>query len=122
MKLAQSSGTATLIVVQRDASAIFQRLEPWARSPGSDVTLVRDRRTGDRRHYDAAVLIERRTKEHRESSAEGLAVLDKPRRSERRQQPESRMPEQRHADRRRRAPNTWGTLGFLVVCSEQRSH
>src|SRR5215470_12988046 len=107
MKLAQSSGTATLIVVQRDASAIFQRLEPWARSPGSDVTLVWDRRTGDRRHYDAAVLINRRMGEHREPSAEGLTALDQARRSERCQQPGSRMPERRHEERRRRAPSTW---------------
>jgi hypothetical protein len=120
MKFAQSSSTATLIVVRRDASAIFQRLEPWARSPGSDVTLVWDRRTGDRRHYDAAVLVERRMGERREPSAEGLAVLDQPRRGDRRQQPESRMPERRHTERRRRVPNTWGTLGFLVVCADNR--
>ena len=39
---------ATLIVVRRDATAPFQHLEPWARSPGSDLTLIVDRRRSDR--------------------------------------------------------------------------
>jgi hypothetical protein len=111
---------ATLIVVRRDASATFQRLEPWARSPGSDLTLIVDRRRSDRRHGDAVVLVERRAGERRQPGAEELTVLDQPRRGGRRQQAEWPMPERRQVERRRRMPDTWGTLGLLMVYCEDR--
>ena len=104
---------ATLIIVRRDAGATFQQLEATlVPTLGRDVTLMWDRRMGDRRHLDAAPPIERRVAERRAADAQALDGFREGRRDERRQQPE-----RRHADRRRRAPNTLDTLGFLVMRS-----
>jgi hypothetical protein len=106
---------ATLIVVRRDATATFQHLrETWAAKLGSDLELIWDRRTRNRRHPGDSVPVERRVHDHREADPEPLD-LDEARRGERRQQPELRMPERRWAERRRRAPETWQTLGFVLV-------
>jgi hypothetical protein len=109
---------ATLIIVRRDAGVTFQHLEAtWVPTLGRDLTLMWDRRMGDRRHLDAATPIERRVGERRAPDAQVLDGFREGRRDERRQQPEWRLPERRHGDRRRRAPDTWDTLGFLVVRS-----
>jgi hypothetical protein len=51
---------ATLIVARRDASETFQHLEAtWAPKLGSDLTLLWDRRTSERRRYAASVPVER---------------------------------------------------------------
>jgi hypothetical protein len=108
----------TLIIVRRDAGATFQHLEAtWVPTLGRDVTLMWDRRMGDRRHLDATTPIERRVGERRAPDAQVLDGFREGRRDERRQQPEWRIPERRHGDRRRPAPDTWDTLGFLVVRS-----
>ena len=54
---------ATLIIVRRDAGVTFQHLEAtWVPTLGRDLTLMWDRRMGDRRHLDAATPIEQPTK------------------------------------------------------------
>jgi len=94
----------TRIIVRRDASEIYQHLETtWARKAGSDLTLIWDRRTGDRRRHDAPMPVKRRQGERRDTT----------RNTERR-----RQSERRQSERRRRAPDTWGTLSFLVVQDE----
>jgi len=111
---------ATLIVVRRDAGKMFQHLEAtWARKLGSDVTLMWDRRTSDRRRADASIPVEQRVGERREANAEWLDGFREARHTERRRQPELRMPERRQTQRRRPAPDTWDTLGFLVVRGEE---
>ena len=106
---------ATLIVVRRDATATFQHLrEAWAAKLGSDLELIWDRRTRNRRHPGNSVPVERRVQDRREADPEPLD-LDEARRGERRQQPELRMPDRLRAERRRRAPETWQTLGFVLV-------
>jgi hypothetical protein len=57
--------------------------------------------------------VERRVQDRREADPEPLD-LDEARRGERRQQLELRMPERRWAERRH-APETWQTLGFVLV-------
>ena len=112
---------ATLMLVRRDVGATFQHLEAtWVPTLGRDLTLMWDRRMGDRRHLDAATPLERRVGERRAADAQVLDGFREARRDERRQRPELRMPERRQAERRRPAPDTWGTLGFLVVRSEDR--
>jgi hypothetical protein len=58
--------------------------------------------------------VERRVQDRREAEAEPL-ILDETRRVERRQHPALRVPERRQTDRRRRPPDTWQTLGFVLV-------
>jgi hypothetical protein len=106
---------ATLIVVRRGATATFQHLrETWAAKLGRDLELIGDRRTTNRHHPGDSVPVERRVHDRREADSEPLD-LDEARRGERRQQPELRMPERRRAERRRHAPETWQTLGFVLV-------
>jgi hypothetical protein len=106
---------ATLIVVRRNATATFQHLrETWAAKLGGDLELIWDRRTSNRRHPGDSVPVERRVQDRREADPEPLD-LDEARRGERRQQPELRMPNRRRAERRRPAPETWQTLGLVLV-------
>jgi len=105
---------ATFVVVQRGDSETFQVLEKWARKPGSDLTPMWDRRTSDRRHDNGSLPLERRVGERREAVPEIPADFDQARRWE---QPQ-RGPERRQAERRRRAPDTWGVLGFQVIRPE----
>ena len=108
---------ATLIVVRCDAARTFQHLA--ATQLGRDLTLMWDRRASDRRRDDAGILVERRVAERRAANAEWLDGFQEARHTKRRQQPELRMPERRLAERRRPAPDTWDTLGFLVVRGEE---
>src|SRR5262249_2630022 len=109
---------ATLVVVRRGASETFHHLQgTWAPKLGSDLTLMWDRRTDDRRGYENSIEVERRVGERCEAT-EPAADLGEARRSERRQRAEAQLPDHRQAERRRRAPDTWGALGFLVVHDE----
>jgi hypothetical protein len=109
---------ATLIVVRRDAGDTFQHFRTALAPLGHGVELLWDRRTGERRHPQDPARVERRTGERR-AEAEGEPVfLDEPRRMERRQEAGSRLiQERRRAERRQRAPDTWQTLGFVLVRS-----
>jgi hypothetical protein len=110
---------ATLIVIRRDATATFQHLrETWVAKLGSDLTLLWDRRTSGRRHLTPL------------SQSSGAWE------SAGRWRPSGRTASTRRAVRsvassrncgcrndgkaqpRRRAPDTWGTLGFLMVRDE----
>jgi hypothetical protein len=100
---------ATLIIVRRDASGTFQHLQAtWA-----ELELVWDRRMGERRRVTAGAPVDCRIYDRRDPQYERI-FLDQ-RQQERRQQLEVRMPERRLTERRPRAPDTWGTLGFVVV-------
>jgi hypothetical protein len=106
----------TLIVVRRGASATFQQLQAMvAQRLDGDVELIWDRRLGDRRRHAPSVSVERRVRDRRSAEPESLDDPDEARRVERRQQTQLRMPERRAAERRRRAPDTWQTLGFVLV-------
>src|SRR5262245_48278212 len=108
---------STLIVVRRDAGSTFQHLQTtWAGRLGHELELVWDRRMGEGRRDTAATPVDRRVHDRRDPEYERI-FLDQ-RQRERRQQPEVRSPERRQADRRRHVPNTWATLGFLVVRDE----
>jgi hypothetical protein len=105
---------AALIVVKHDAIGTFQHLRATlAHTLVRDVELIWDRRASDRRRPGASVAVERRVRDRREAESE--PALLEPRRMERREQPEARMPERRRAERRRREPDTWRTLGFVLV-------
>src|SRR5215468_10837049 len=107
---------ATLIIVRRGASETFHHLQgTWAPKLGGDLTIIWDRRTSDRRRA-----VEQRVGERRQANAEWLDGFREARHTERRRQPELRMPERRQTQRRRPAPDTWDTLGFLVVRGEER--
>jgi hypothetical protein len=111
-----------LIVVRRDASETFYRLKTtWIPKLGPDATLMWDRRTHARRGYDISGPVERQEPECRDMDVKSLDDGAEARRRDRRQQCEWRMPERRHTERRRRAADTWDTLGFLVVDSERES-
>jgi hypothetical protein len=110
----------TLIVVRRDAGQTFQHLQAMvAQRLDGDVELIWDRRTRDRRRHGPSIAVERRVRDRRAEEAEPLEDLDEARRAERRQQSQLRMPERREADRRRRAPDTWQTLGFVLVARDR---
>jgi hypothetical protein len=109
---------ATLIVVRRDAGGTFQHFQTTLAQLGHGVELLWDRRTGERRHHQDPARVERRMGERRADAEVEPVLLDEPRRMERRQQPESRIPERRRAERRQRAPDTWRTLGFVLVRPE----
>src|SRR5215467_9556154 len=97
---------ATRIVVRRGASETFHHLQAtWVPKLGCDLTVVWDRRTSHRRRYGDSIPVERRVGERR-TDTEPSDELDEARRGERRQRPESRFPERRQADRRRRGPDT----------------
>src|SRR5215468_12253816 len=64
--------------------------------------------------------VEQRVGERRQANAECLDGFREARHTERRRQPELRMPERRQTQRRRPVPDTWDTLGFLVVRGEER--
>ncbi len=104
---------AILIVVSRTAGQTFQLVQTLAPQFGRDVELIWDRRIGDRRRPDRAASVEWRRVDRRRAEVENL-FLDA-RRMERRQTPASRMPERRQAERRRRMPDTWWALGFVLV-------
>jgi hypothetical protein len=108
---------ATLIVVRRDAGGTYRHfLTTLARVSRRDVELMWDRRVGDRRHGDAVIPVERRIGERRAADSESEPVfLDEPRRMERRQHSECRVPDRRQGERRQRLPDTWRTLGFVLV-------
>jgi hypothetical protein len=106
---------ATLIVVRPDAGGTFQHFQTTLAHLGQGVELLWDRRTGERRHHSAPARVERRRVERRAEAEVEPVFLDEPRRMERRQQAESRIPERRRAERRQRAPDTWQTLGFVLV-------
>jgi hypothetical protein len=107
---------ATLIVVRRNAGGTYQHFQTTLAQLGHGVELLWDRRTGERRHLEASVPMERRIGEHRAADPEAEAVsFDEPRRAEPRQQPEPWMPERRQSERRQRAPETWQPLGFALV-------
>ena len=111
-----------LIVVRRDASETFYRLgTTWIPKLGPHVTLMWDRRTQPRRRYDISGPVEPRAYEHPDADGERLDDSAEARLGDRRQQSEWRMLERRRTERRRRAPDTWGTLGFVVVGSEGAS-
>ena len=111
-----------LIVVRRDASETFYRLETtWIPKLGPNVTLMWDRRTHARRCYDISGPVEPRVREHRDADVERRDDSAEARLGDRRQQSERRMPERGRTERRRRAPDTWGTLGFVVVGPEDES-
>ncbi len=111
-----------LIVVRRDASETFHRLQgTWMPKLGPDATLIWDRRSQTRRRYEIFAPVERRVRERRETDVETLEDCAEARRGDRRQQSEWRMPERRHTERRRRLPDTWSMLGFLVVGTECES-
>jgi hypothetical protein len=106
----------TIIVVRRDAHGTFQHFQTTLAQLCGDVELLWDRRTGERRHLEASVPVERRVRERRAVEPEAEPVfLDEPRRIERRQQPESRMSDRRQAERRQHVRDTWRTLGFVLV-------
>ena len=106
----------TVVVVRRGDSERFYHLQAtWAPKLGSDLTVMWDRRTSDGRRHEDSGQVERRVGERREVEAEWPDSLNDARCAERRQQLEARMPERRQAERRQRSPDTWGTLGFLVV-------
>jgi hypothetical protein len=109
----------TLIVVRRDAGQTFQHLQAMVQRLDGDVELIWDRRTRDRRRHGPSIAVERRVRDRRAEEAEPLEDLDEARRAERRQQSQLRMPERREADRRRRAPDTWQTLGFVLVARDR---
>jgi hypothetical protein len=113
---------ATLIVVRRDASDTFRTFKELAQCGAfsGDVELLLDRRMSERRRGEAtSVAVERRVGERRAPASEAEPVfLDEPRRMERRQQPESRIPDRREVERRQRARQTWQTLGFVLVRRE----
>src|SRR5262245_36776244 len=114
-----SNDMTTLIVVSRSASATFQHLQAMvAQRPDGNVELIWDRRTGDRRRHDPSVPVERRVRDRRSAEPEPLEDPDEARRAERRQQSQLRIPERRAAERRRRAPDTWRTLGFVLVARD----
>ena len=107
---------ATFVVVRRGASETYHHLQAtWAPKLGGDLTVMWDRRTSDRRRHGDSIPVERRVGERPEVEAEWPDSLNDARRAERRQQLEAPMPERRQAERRQRSPDTWGTLGFLVV-------
>ena len=99
---------ATLVVVRRGASETFHHLQgTWAPKLGSDLTIMWDRRTRDRRRDDAGIPVERRVAERRAANAEWLDGFREARHTERRQQPELRMPEPRRVAERRAADAQW---------------
>ena len=111
-----------LIVVRRDASEAFHRLQTtWIPKLGPNVALMWDRRTQARRRYHISGPFEPRVRAHRDADVERRDDSAEACLGDRRQQSEWRMPERRRTERRRRAPDTWGTLGFLVVGSEGES-
>src|SRR5262249_17735929 len=106
---------ATLVVVRRGASETFHHLQgAWAPKLGGDLTVMWDRRTNDRRGSCAPLGVERRVGVRREVEVEWPDSLN----DVRCQEPELR-PERRHTQRRRRPPDVWRTLGFLVVRGEE---
>jgi hypothetical protein len=106
---------ATLVVVRRDANETFQHFEAtWASRLTGDLELIWDRRNHERRRLDASTSMERRVVDRREPDVD-LLGLDETRHGDRRQHTTLRMPERREAERRRRAPNTWATLGFVIA-------
>jgi hypothetical protein len=110
-----------LIVVSRDASDTFRHFQALvAQRIDGDVELIWDRRMRDRRRHDPSIPVERRVRDRRAEEAELLDDLDEARRTERRQQSQLRMPERRKAERRRRPPETWQTLGFVLVTRDPR--
>src|SRR5262245_59174521 len=112
---------ATLIVVSRSASATFQHLQAMvAQRLDGDVELIWDRRTGDRRRHNPSIPVERRVSDRRSTEPEPEPVEDpdEARRAERRQLTQLRMPERRAGERRRRTPDTWQTLGFVLVARD----
>jgi len=110
---------ATFVVVQHGNSETFQILEKWARKPGSDLTLMWDRRTGDRRGRNGSTPVERRVGERQGAVAAVPAYLDEVRRGEQRMRSQGFRSERRQSQRRRSQPATWGVLGFLVVRGEK---
>ena len=110
----------TVVVVRRGDSERFYHLQAtWPPKLG-DPKVLWDRRISHRRRYEDSIPVERRLGERREVEAEWPDSLNEARRAGRRHQPELRMPERRQTERRGRAPDTWGTLGFLVVHDEGR--
>jgi hypothetical protein len=110
---------APVIVVRRDATATFQHLrETWAAKLGSDLELIWDRRTRNRRHPGDSVPVERRVHDRREADPEPLD-LDEARWGDRRQQPELRMPDRRRAERRggtrRRPGRPWASCSYRRI-------
>jgi hypothetical protein len=106
---------AILIVVRRDARGTFQHLQAMlAETRDRRVVLLWDRRTSERRRPDSSVIVERGTGERRAAEAEWV-FFDVRRRRDRRERLESRPPERRQAERRRRTPGTRRTLGFVLV-------
>src|SRR5215470_9012402 len=119
------------MVVRRDAGSTFQHLQTiWAGRLGHELELVWDRRMSERRCHTAAARVDRWVHDRGDPEIEPelepeveLILLDQ-RQRERRQQPEEPevcRPERRQTERRRRAPGTWGPLGFLVVPDEAGS-
>jgi hypothetical protein len=110
--------TIFLAVVKPDATETYQYLEATlAPTLGRGLRLLGDRRRRERRGPVDAGRVERRVWDRRAPEDPDPAGLD-PRLSlgDRRQQLDpARMPERRQVERRRRAPETWPTLGFVLV-------
>jgi hypothetical protein len=93
----ESSSMATLIVVKREASGTLHHLQAelaHTLGHGHDVEIS----GGKRREAEAVPLF-----------------LDDPPGRVRRERSDLRIPERRLAERRRRVPDTWRALGFVVV-------
>src|SRR5262245_10703450 len=105
------SSMATLVVVRHGASETFHHLQAtWAPKLGPDLMIVWDRRIGEGRRYQDSLPVD-----------EAPGALAEARREACGQRPGLRTPERRQAERRRRAPDSWGTLGFPVVHDEETS-
>ena len=111
-----------LIVVSARRERDIHRLQTtWIPKLGPNVALMWDRRTQTRRRYDLSGPFEPRVREQRDADVERRDDSAEARLGDRRQPSGWRMPDRRRTERRRCAPDTWGTLGFLVVGSEGES-
>src|SRR5215470_544237 len=107
---------ATLIVVRRGASETFHHLQgTWAPKLGGDLTIIWDRRTSDRRRA-----VEQRVGERRQANAEWLDGFREARHTERRRQPELRMPEAEQRVGERRQANAEWLDGFREARHTER--